>query len=334
MKYIEEFKTFLNSFEGLEIQDKFDQFNVFYLLNDYNSIESERTVPDLLRYDLAAFTQVVQQLPQPNSIEEAKVLYEQIIDHTVPCLDPADGDFITAGDYRNMLHALVSLSFVLSHIFPAYFIPYLYRYKMHQLAQTAEACDFELPAMPKADDWRGRCMYYWELCETLYNFRMKHDLISAELWPFLYHFAPACLPMIDFGNLPAPTHIWWVGKRESIDEYRNTTLMHLRNSARKGDLLARYEAAPTQGITGFWRVLSDPIIDPIDPQYTYCYVGNRLHTPLLSYAELKADAYFSKHPLFKRRFLNSDGRMISEADLKQLLQMLQAKGFDCQLELL
>lgn len=331
MRYIKEFKAFLNTLEGQEIQDKFELFNVFYLLDDFNSIEAERTVPDLMRYDLAAFSQVIAQMPEPNSIEEAKALYIQIFDHTVPCLDPADGDFITAGDYRNMLHALISLSFVLSHNYPAYFIPYLYRYKMYQLAQTAEACDFDLPPMPKANDWRARCMYYWELCETLYHYRIKHDLISIELWTFLYHFAPMCIPSLNFGDLPAPTHIWWLGKRESIDEYRSTTITHLRPSARKGDLMVRYEATPKRGITGFWRVLSDAIVDPIDPQYTYCYVGNRLDTPLLTSAELKADAYFSKHPLCKRHFLDSDGRMISEADLKQLLSLLQAKGFDCKL---
>ena len=145
------------------------------------------------------------------------------------------------------------------------------------------------------------------------------------------HFAPMCIPSLNFGDLPAPTHIWWLGKRESIDEYRSTTITHLRPSARKGDLMVRYEATPKRGITGFWRVLSNAIVDPIDPQYTYCYVGNRLDTPLLTSAELKADAYFSKHPLCKRHFLDSDGRMISEADLKQLLSLLQAKGFDCKL---
>ena len=58
MRYIEEFKAFLNTLEGQEIQDKFELFNVLYLLDDFNSIEAERTVPDLMRYDLAAFLKV------------------------------------------------------------------------------------------------------------------------------------------------------------------------------------------------------------------------------------------------------------------------------------
>ena len=323
MKYIEEFKDFLKTFQALELLDRFDQYNVFYLINDYNSIEADRLVIDLMRYDLAAFTQVVQQLPKPTSLEEAKALYEQVIDHTVPCLDPADGDFIAAGDYRNILHALVSLSFVLARFFPTYFTPYLYRYMMPQLKQTAQACEFELPPAPRADDWRGRCMYYWDFCEALYHFRLKHDLISAELWVFLYHFVPMCLPAIDLSDVPSPTHLWWLGKREAIDEYRNTTLMHLRRTARKGDLVVRYEATPKQAVTGFWRVLSDVIIDPIDPQYTNCYIGNRFPTPQLTRAELQADAYFGKHPLRKRGFLVSDGYRLSEQDLQELLRLLK-----------
>jgi len=332
MKYIEEFKDFQNSFEALEIQDKFEEFNVFNLFNDYNYLEAERTVPDFLRYDLAVFSQRVETMQIPNSKEEAKALFEQLIDETVPCLDPADGDYIIAGDYRNMLHAIVAISFVLSHYYPAYFIPYLYRYKFYQLRQTAFECDFELPAIPKANDWRGRCMFYWELCETFYNYRMQHNLISVELCTFLYHFAPMCLSAIDFNApLPAPTHIWWLGKREAIDEYRNITQMHLRLAARKGDLVVRYEAAPTQGITTFWRVLTDAEVDPLDPQYSGCFIGKKLPTPLLSYQELKTDEYFSKHPLCKRRFLNGDGYELSQEDLQQLLRMLKVKGFDCNL---
>ena len=136
MKYIEEFQAFLNSFQGIEIQESFEQVNVFNLINEYNYLEADRTVLDFMRYDLAAFSQVVETMQAPTSKEEAKALYEQLIDQTIPCLDPADGDFISAGDYRNKLYAIVAISFVLSNYFPAYFFPYLYRYKFYQLKHT------------------------------------------------------------------------------------------------------------------------------------------------------------------------------------------------------
>jgi len=323
MKYIEEFKAFLNTFQGLEVQDQLQQYNVFNLLNEYNYIESERTVPDFLRYDLAAFSGVLDQVQAPASKAEAKALFEQIIDGTVPCVNPADGDYISQGDYRNMLHAILPLSLVLAHDFPAFFMPYFYRYKFKQLKQIAEACDITLPALPKAGDLRGRCMYYWEICEAFYDFRIKYDMISIELWAFLFYFAPMCIPMMDLSvQLPAPTNVWWIGKREGIDEYRDTTLMHIRLSARKGDVVVRYEAAPTQQITTLWRVLTDADTDPLDPNYSYAYIGKKSPVTPLGIAALKSDTYFAQHPLAKRRFLQADGYKLSEEDWKQLKQLL------------
>ena len=282
-----------------------------------------------MRYDLAAFSQVVETMQAQTSKEEAKALYEQLIDQTIPCLDPADGDFISTGDYRNKLYAIVAISFVLSNYFPAYFFPYLYRYKFYQLKHTIEVCGLQLPPMPKANDWRGRCMYYWELCDLFHDFRVKNDWISIELSVFLYHYIPMCLPVSGFSSeLDSPTHIWWLGKREAIDEYRNTTLTHLRPSACKGDLVVRYEAAPKQAVTSLWRVLSDVEPDPFDPQYTNCYVGMKQLTPQITIKELQADAYFSKHPLSKRRFLDVDGHQISKEDFDNLLRLLKEKGFD------
>lgn len=332
MNYTKEFQSFLNSFQGIEIQESFEIFNVFNLINEYNSIESDRLISEFLRYDLAAFSQVAETLKAPESKEEAKALFEHIIDHTVPCIDPNDGDFIVAGDYRNMLHAMMALSFVLSRYFPSYFFPYFYRYKFYQLEQTAQLCHIQLPPIPKENDWRGRCMYYWELCDAFYDLRVKNEWISIELWAFLYHFVPMCLPGADPISIPEThTHIWWLGKREAIDEYRNTTLTHLRLSARMGDLVIRYEAAPKKGITSFWRVFTDAKPDPIDPQYSNCVIGNKQLTPLLTLDELRADPYFSKHPLCKRNFLSSDGYLVSDEDLNQLLRLLKAKGFNSSL---
>jgi len=332
MNYTEEFKSFLNSFQGIEIQESFEIFNVFNLINEYNSIESDRLISDFLRYDLAAFSQVAGTLKDPESKEEAKALFEHIIDHSVPCLEPADGDYIAAGDYRNMLHAMMALSFVLSRYFPSYFFPYFYRYQFNQLKQTAEVCNIQLPPLPKADDWRGRCMYYWELCDALYDFRVKNDWICIELWVFLYHFTPMCLLSANSYSIPSTyKNIWWLGKREAIDEYRKTTITHLPLSARKGDLMIRYEAKPKQAVTGFWNVLTDATADPLDPQYSNCIVGKKYPTPLLTLKELQADAYFSKHPLCKRNFLNGDGCRFSEEDLQQLLRLLKEKGFNDQI---
>ena len=60
MNYTKEFQSFLNSFQGIEIQESFEIFNVFNLINEYNSIESDRLISEFLRYDLAAFSQVAE----------------------------------------------------------------------------------------------------------------------------------------------------------------------------------------------------------------------------------------------------------------------------------
>lgn len=328
MNYIEEFKNFLQSGgRAREILETFEDFDVFVLINQSNPIEADRLNGDMLRYDLAAFTHVVAPQKYPDTREEARAMYESLIDHTLPCLDAADGDYIAEGDYRNMLHAVMPLSVVLAYHFPEYFFPNFYRYKFYEFLQLADACGFELPPMPKKEDYRGRCMYYWQLCEILHDFRLQHNLLPAELWTFIYAFAPMCVSA-GFGELPAPTACWWVGRREAIDEYRDATQTHLRPKVHKGDLIVRYEAAPTKAVTSFWKVLSDVIVDPFDPHYTTTYVGEKLQTPSLTLKELQADEYFSRHPLCKHRFLSSEGYQLTEEDMKQLLRLLSAKGFD------
>jgi len=326
MDFQSEFKQYLKSIPGEECAEKFIYFNFYNILVDFNEEEADNVAYAMMQYDLAAFSKLLENKPSPQSLEEARALYEDIIDGTVPCVDPADGDYyVMAGDYQTMLSAIVSLSFVLANTFPRYFFHNLFRYRAYPLQRISDVFGIQLPQKPAKKDYRGRLMYYWHLCEVFYQFRMENEMTSLDLEVFFNGYARPYLA--EAKETIKSSAVWWMGRKETFGEKMKVSFSRADKRIHEGDLVFRYNPLPEGRLEAVWKAWIDSVVDPFYEHYTNTYLVDKKELPAITLAELKADSYFGNHPLAKRNFLAADGYRLSEVDYKELLRMLKSKGW-------
>lgn len=271
---------------------------------------------------LAAF----EKAKKPTCIKEAKEFYNNLI---LSGIYDNEGEYIIKeGEYVLMLSANDTLSFLLYYHAPEYFIPNLFRCRFFNLYRIADTFDIVLPVIPKKSDYKGRCIYYWELCEVFYQFRMENSLSPAELCAFLYDFAPNYIQKKKT-EIPQPAQAWFIGgKTDQKEAVLDFTFWQANPETRKGDILIHYETSPISAITCIWIAQTDGVIDPFFHYYSNTYIGNKIDIPHITLKELQADEYFSKHPLVRKKFQGVNGWPISSEDYSELLRMIKAKGFD------
>ena len=125
---------------------------------------------------------------KPENHESAKRFYYTLT--TKGIFDEEHVAVINEGEYQLMLSANDMLSFMLYYFAPEYFFPNIFRSRFFVLNKITDTFEIELPPIPKKSDYKSRCMYYWELCEVFYRFRIENQLSPAELCAFLYDYAP------------------------------------------------------------------------------------------------------------------------------------------------
>ena len=260
------------------------------------------------------------------SLDEAGKLYEEIISTG---LIIESEEVLKIGDFDRMLELIPFLSMELNYLFREYFFPYIYIYEFYQLTRLADHFEIELPPIPKKPDYKARCMYYWELCKVFYRFRMGNGLSPDELSAFMYDYAPNILGTEEIGKMPQPSAAWFIGGL--IDGYGThwiTGFWQANMDTKRGDILIHYETSPVSAITCLWIAQTNGVIDPFFHYYSNTYIGNRIVIPKISLKDLKADVYFSNHPLVRKNFQGVNGWPVTGEDYSELLRMLVAKGFD------
>lgn len=263
----------------------------------------------------------------PTSLNEAKDLYTSLISLGIRI---EGQQWLPANDFKNTLGFIQPISYVLSRFAPEYFFPYLFLCRIFELNKIADFFNIDLPNIPKRTDYKGRCMYYWELCEVFYQFRRENGLTPEELYAFLYDFAPnnSTNEKID---IPKPSQAWFIGGRlYAEDKSLASKFWQSSPDTKKGDILVHYETSPVSSITCIEISLTDGVIDPLFRYYGCIYIGNRLNIPHITLKELQTDEYFSKHPLVRKNFQGVNGCSMSSEDYSELLRMIKAKGFDTE----
>lgn len=267
----------------------------------------------------------VSEYNKPTSLDEAKELYVSLVTLGIR----VEGQqWLPANDFKNMLGIIQPMSCVLSQFAPEYFFPYLFLCRIFELNKIADFFNIDLPNIPKRTDYKGRCMYYWELCEVFYLFRKENGLSPAELWSFLYDFAPNNLPSEKI-DIPKPSQVWFIGGRlYQEDKSLESKFWQSSPDTKKGDILVHYETSPISAVTCIETSLTDGVIDPLFRYYGCIYIGNRIDIPHITLKEFREDEYFSKHPLIRKNFQGVNGWAVSSEDYLELLRMIKAKGFD------
>lgn len=267
----------------------------------------------------------VSEYDSPVSLDEAKDLYVSLITLGIR----VEGQqWIPANDFKNMLEIIQPMSYILSQFAPEYFFPYLFLCRIFELNKIADFFDIDLPGIPKKNDYEGRCMYYWGLCETFYEFRKKNGLSSTELCAFLYDFAFNILEK-ERGDIPQPAQAWFIGGlMYPEDLVLEMKFWQSNQETKRGDILVHYETLPISAISCIEIALTNGVVDPLFRFYSNTYIGNRVDIPRIALKELQADEYFSKHPLVRKNFQGVNGYPMSNEDYLELLRMIKAKGFD------
>lgn len=261
------------------------------------------------------------------SLDDAREAFEFLIDHGIR----EEGEYyFFPKDYQYILEAISPISFGLFYTSPIYFIPNFFQCNFYGLKKLVDYFELELPDYPKKNDYRARCMYYWELCEMFYKFRMDNDLSPEELCAFIYDFAPNVIGEQPIAELPEPTNAWFIGGvLQNEDKNPNYVSSWQANSeTKRGDILIQYETAPISAITAIRIATTDGIIDPFFHWYTWAHMSQYTAIQPITLKELRSDPYFSTHPLIRKSFQGVNGWQITGQDYNELLRIIQTKSGD------
>lgn len=261
---------------------------------------------------------------QPQTLEEAKQMYESILFFG---LRIEQEEYIPMGDYNTMLGLIPTISLLCYYHATDFFFPYLFRYKAFELNKIADNFGISMPKLPKKSDFKARCMYYWDLCESLYLFRMENELSPIELCAFLYDFAPNHIKaQSQHSETPKPSQAWFIGGLiNKYDIGTGVSFWQGSPETRRGDILIHYETAPISSITRLWISQTDGVIDPFFHYYANIYLGDEIVFTPITLEELRKDKYFSTHPLIRKSFQGVSGWRLTAEDYANFLRILQAK---------
>ena len=100
--------------------------SIYDLVSKYNSMEAKFADKDNIEDSCELLWELaIDAIPSPSSINDARNLYEQIIDGEILY---KDGDiFIEKADYKTYLMANMDISFMLFFKAPEYFFPNMFR---------------------------------------------------------------------------------------------------------------------------------------------------------------------------------------------------------------
>lgn len=116
-----------------------------------------------------------------NDFSDARELYKEIV------VDP----IIEAKEekYTIFFEFIGAFSTALYHRYPDYFLPYYFtRENYSDFLRLCDNFGIVLPSNPYRHSQEKRVWFYFDICETLHQFRRKHNISSKDFPALLYHF--------------------------------------------------------------------------------------------------------------------------------------------------
>ena len=270
---------------------------------------------DAFYNDLTSFI-----LEIPTTIEEAVDFYEGY----TTLIDPT---------YKGSVVNNLQITLNLYAISPKFFFPNLFVMNIIALQKFFDKYSLELPKIPSRTDWKGRCMYYMEICKIVYQFRIDNELSPAELCALMFEYAQGHVDVKEEA-LPEPSQAWLIGGTSGDGEINaNYRFWQANPDTKRGDILIHYEKHPIKAITAVWRAEENGIVDPLFYYYSNTYAGHKIDVPHITLDELKNDEFF-RNPLspvgklINKNFQGVNGWTVSGEDYKHFLDLWKAKGYD------
>lgn len=249
---------------------------------------------------------------------------------------------IPQATFKSELGTNLLLSLVLSRYFSEYYIPNFFPLQFIYLKKIADKYDIELPEVPNRSDYRGRWLYYDEICKSLNEFAIENDIQSlSELCAFLYDYEMSVIKeeMEEEHNKPMPEipeQAWiLVGNYGEAEKTMKEGFWQSSPFTSKGDILVFYEKSPVKKLNSVWTALEDGFVDPFGHYYSFSYIGNKIEIPeemAISYSDFKENNYFKnrekKGNFVSKNFQDVSGWQVTYDDYAEIKRMLQTKGYD------
>ena len=229
---------------------------------------------------------------------------------------------------KNACILFISIFLYYGHEF---FKPMLCRSSFHIIVRNCERLEIDLPEYPKAKDYKGFMMWYYDFCEVLNDFQKKYNMTDAELCACLYGFASNLEDDEEKTELPTPINVWMTGASgedykhlEALDN--NYSLWACNENTRRGDIVVIYALSPHSHIHSIWRADSEGVFNPFDYYQARTHVTDGVKIPPISLAEMKADPVFGKLPMLNNNLQVINGKRLPTWAYQALLRMIKAKG--------
>lgn len=211
------------------------------------------------------------------------------------------------------------------------FLPYYFKCNFNLVEKIADEFDIELPDLPAKRDYENRILYYRAFCSIMYDFRMSHNMTSAELCAFLYDFAPNYVGGMDsyiIKALPEPKSAYFIGGKkgdaflsQNADEI---TCWQCSPDTRAGDMIVMYLKTPISAIDSVWRSVSVGFNDPFFYYYRCTYIANPVGIERISQKNLQEDAVLGALPIVKKNLQGIDGVELLPSHYNRLMDMAKA----------
>lgn len=251
-------------------------------------------------------------------------------------------DFIKNVQYSEFFDFIEAYSTAFYHKFPEYFIPYYFNSDTYpDFLRLCDNFNITLPQNPPRHDWVKRTWFYFELCQSLHQFRIKIGIDPTEFPAFLYFFGMRCLEKTKEEELPKPSKIYFLGAGAiGGKEEENPDFIFLDNSdnsstntwgagnlnIKKGDLVLMYCVSPRKYLHSIWRALEDSFIEPFRFHYYTVKVGFPQKIKTVEYHELKENSIFKNNPTVRSNMQGMNGRPLSVEEYAELLKIIKEKG--------
>lgn len=244
--------------------------------------------------------------------------------------------------FKNILGNNIFLSIVLCSYMPEYFIPNLFVMQFAYFKKIAEKYEMDLPKVPNRSDYRGRWLYYIDVCNAIVTFSIDNDLQDfGELCAFLFDYEMTNIKEeleTDYNKpLPEiPENVWiLVGNYGEGEKTMESGFWQSNAFTQRGDLMLFYEKYPVKKLNAAWRALGDGFIDPFGHFYSFSYIGQKIEIPAdkaLTFDDFMNNEYFkkrdSKGNFVSKKFQDVSGWTVTSKDYAEIKKMLEAKGFD------
>ena len=242
--------------------------------------------------------------------------------------------YVRQNKYREKSSYMQVISMALYFQSP-FFLPMLLYGRFDIIQSSCARLGIVMPVLPHMSQYRDFLLYYYDLCKSIYDWRIEQELNEAEMCACLYDYAPRYnVASNKETELPNPTNIWFVGADKgdfkTIDNLEDPTphIFLCNDRVLKGDIAVLYCRTPRKYIHSIWRANCDGIFNPFDNYTTRTFLVNGIRVPEITLDELHTHPYFKEKP-YVRKNLQGIGRIeIPADDYDVLLDWIEQKGGD------